>query len=98
TLASPEYATELVELYWCSLLRDVAFTEYHKNAIAKDAALELSTLPDYAGPKDNNKVTPALLFRGNFAGEKIGPYLSQFLITPTTFGALPFSQKCLTYK
>jgi hypothetical protein len=56
------------------------------------------TLPGYAGPKDNNKVTPALLFRGNFAGGKIGPYLSQFLITPTTFGALPFNQKYLTYK
>ena len=27
-LASEEYATELVELYWASLLRDVAFTDY----------------------------------------------------------------------
>jgi hypothetical protein len=27
-VASAEYATELVELYWASLLRDVPFTEY----------------------------------------------------------------------
>jgi hypothetical protein len=31
---SKEYATELVELYWASLLRDVPFTEYETNATA----------------------------------------------------------------
>ncbi len=97
-LASKAYATELVELYWCSLLRDVAFGDYHGNPIAQAAAEELSFLPEYQGPKDNNRVTPALLFRGNFAGEAIGPYVSQFLVTPTNFGALPFSQKYITYK
>jgi hypothetical protein len=96
-LASKHYATELVELYWCSLLRDVAFTDYHNNAIAQAAAAELSALPDYKGPQDNNKVTPALLFRGNFAGEKVGPHVSQFFVTPTNFGALPFDQKYTTY-
>ncbi len=97
-LASEAYATELVELYWCSLLRDVPFGHYHTHATAIAAAHELSTLPQYQGPKDNNKVTPALLFRGNFAGEKLGPYLSQFLITPTNFGAAPFDQRYTTYK
>jgi hypothetical protein len=97
-LASEAYATELIELYWCSLLRDVAFTDYHKNAIAKQAASELSNLPQYAGPKDGSKVTPALLFRGNYPGETIGPYISQFLITPTTLGAQPINQRYVTYK
>lgn len=97
-LASEAYATELIELYWCSLLRDVAFTDYHKSPIAREAASELSTMPHYAGPKGNGKVTPALLFRGNFAGETIGPYISQFLITPTALGAQPLNQKYVTYK
>jgi hypothetical protein len=96
-LASPEYATELIELYWGSLLRDVAFTEYHSSTIAQEAADELSTSPGYAGPTHAGKVTPELLFRGKFHGETIGPYISQFLITPTVMGALPVDQKYITY-
>jgi hypothetical protein len=98
-VASKEYATELVELYWCSLLRDVAFSDYAFNATARAAADELSSLPLYAGPRDAaGKVTPELLFRGKFYGETKGPYLSQFLITPTNFGALPFDQRYITYR
>lgn len=97
-LSSVEYATELVELYWCSLLRDVAFTEYHSHSLAKEAAHELSSMPQYAGPKHNGHVTPALLFRGSYFGEETGPYVSQFFITPTTMGAQPIDQKYVTYK
>jgi hypothetical protein len=97
-LASPAYATELIEIYWCSLLRDVPFGDYHGNSTAQAAAEELSFAPEYAGPKDNGRVTPALLFRGNFAGEAIGPYVSQLLVQPTNLGALPFAQKYVTYK
>jgi len=32
-------------------------------------------------------VTPDSLFRGTFPGETIGPYISQFMITPCLFGA-----------
>ena len=93
------YATELIELYWCSLLRDVAFLDYATNPIAHKAAKELSSLPYYYGPTDPGEtVTPDLLFRGNFPGERIGPYVSQFLITPTVFGSLPFNQKYITYR
>lgn len=99
-LASEAYATELVELYWCSLLRDVAFSDYPRNPIAIEAAEELSVLPSYAGPTEDGTttVTPRLLFRGTFPGETIGPYLSQFLVTPTALGAQPISQKCITYR
>lgn len=108
-LASPEYATELVELYWASLLRDVPFTEYETNATAIAAAKELTQLgATYAGPKDSKGiVTPQLLFRGGlsipgkkgkkpttyFAGQNIGPYISQFCIRPTRLGAQPMDQK-----
>jgi hypothetical protein len=93
-LASEAYATELVELYWASLLRDVAFTDYPANALAMQAAIELSGMSAFAGPRDAaHQVTPGLLFRGGFAGETIGPYLSQFLLQPTNFGALPIAQK-----
>ena len=98
-LASEDYATELVELYWASLLRDVAFTQYSSDPVAVQAAAELSSMPSYKGPRDaTNTVTPNLLFRGNFAGDTIGPYMSQFLLQDTTLGALPITQQYVTFK
>ena len=97
-LASEEYATELIELYWASLLRDIPFTEYATNSVAAQAAAELSTLPTYKGPKAGNQVTADLLFRGNFPGETLGPYLSQFLLKDACFGAMPFTQRYTTFQ
>jgi hypothetical protein len=97
-IASAAYGAQLIELYWASLLRDVAFTDYATNATAIAAAAELTTLPDYRGPRDSHgNVTPGLLFRGNFPGETIGPYMSQFMITPTSFGQQPIDQLMNTY-
>jgi len=95
---SADYGTQLVEMYWASLLRDVAFTDYFENLTAIAAAAELTTMPAYRGPRDGNgNVTPGLLFRGTFAGDTIGPYMSQFMFTPTTFGAQPCNQMMTTY-
>ena len=108
-LDSEDYATELVELYWASLLRDVPFTDYESNPIAAAAAAELSSMPYYRGPRDAGTVTPRLLFRGGgsfknrhgvaaawFAGETVGPYLSQLALLPTTLGVLPLDLRCDT--
>jgi hypothetical protein len=98
-IASADYGTQLVELYWASLLRDVAFTDYATNATAIAAAAELTTMPAYQGPRDGNgNVTPDLLFRGAFPGDTIGPYMSQFMITPTTCGAQSLNQLMITYR
>jgi hypothetical protein len=97
-LASAAYGTELVEMYWASLLRDVAFTDYISNATAAEAAQELSGMPSYAGPRDGNgNVTPALLFRGGYPGETIGPYISQLCLIPTFLGAQEMHQQMITY-
>jgi len=96
-LASDAYATELVELYWASLMRDVNFTDYPTNALAAQAAAELSSLPTYAGPRESSgMVTPNVLFRGPYSGETVGPYLSQFLLQPTAFGAMNLDQRYVT--
>lgn len=93
-MESEDYAVELMELYWASLLRDVAFFDYDSNAFAQAAAKELSSFSSYKGPRNSAKeVTPGLLFRGPFKGETAGPYLSQFLINDTSFGALSLPQK-----
>ncbi len=97
-LASAAYGTELIEMYWASLLRDVPFTEYSSNPLASQAAHELSAQPDYAGPRVAGRVTPEVLFRGGFPGETVGPYISQFFITPTFLGQQPISQQQTTYQ
>jgi len=98
-LASEAYATELIELYWASLLRDVAFTDYPGNSVAMKAAAELTAMSAYAGPRNAaHQVTPDLLFRGAFPGETSGPYISQFLLEQTRLGSLPINQKYFTNK
>jgi hypothetical protein len=97
-IAGDQSATELLEHYWASLLRDLAFTDYGSNALAAMAAAELSGLAGYVGPRNSTgKVTTDLLFRGIFPGEALGPYISQFLITPTLLGAQPIGQQILSY-
>jgi hypothetical protein len=98
SLASAAYGAELIEMYWASLLRDVPFTEYPSNPVAAQAAHELSGLPEYAGPRSGGQVTPDVLFRGRFPGETVGPYISQFFITPTFLGQQPISQQQKTYQ
>jgi hypothetical protein len=97
-VAGDQTATELLEHYWGSLLRDVPFTDFASSALAATAAAELSGLPSYLGPRNGSgQVTTGLLFRGVFPGETLGPYVSQFLITPTSFGAQPLSQQMVSY-
>jgi hypothetical protein len=97
-IASADYGTQLMEMYWSSLLCDVAFTEYATNSTALAAAAELSAQPAYRGPRDaNGNVTPDLLFRGGFPGETVGPYMSQFMITPTMFGTQPLDMLMQTF-
>jgi hypothetical protein len=98
SVAGDQSATELLEHYWASLLRDVAFTEYNSHSLAAMAAAELSGLASYRGPRTRQgQVTTDLLFRGAFPGENLGPYLSQFFIMPTSFGAQPLSQQMVSY-
>ncbi len=55
-VASAAYGTELVEMYWCSLLRDVAFTDYPSNPTAALAArnfraCRLTRVPEMAADR-----------------------------------------------
>jgi hypothetical protein len=97
-VASEEYGTELIELYWASLLRDTNFTQCASVALANQAAVELSAQTSYRGPRNiSGKVTTHELFRGSFPGEADGPYLSQFFVQPTSLGEQPLGQQLTTY-
>ena len=79
--ASAEFGGEVVELYWMASMRDVPFASWPTNPIAAAAAGELTDIVDYCGPRDRDGVvSPATLFRGFTGGDRIGPYLSQFLL------------------
>ncbi len=75
-LTSAQFASEMVEVYWMSLLRDVFFNEYDTDATAALAVTDLNNLSDYNGP---TPVTTANLFKSDMAGVQTGPYISQFL-------------------
>ena len=97
-IAGDVTATELLEHYWGSLLRDVSFGDYASNPLASMAAAELSSLPSYLGPRNSSgHVTTDLLFRGTFPGESLGPYASQLLVKPTALGVQPINQLWYTY-
>jgi membrane-associated phospholipid phosphatase len=86
-LASQDLADQAVELYWMALCRDVNFTKYETDPTAQYAATELSSLKEFKGPRSKGgSVTAQTLFRGFTADDLIGPYVSQFLLKPFSYG------------
>lgn len=83
-------AANLLEIYWEALARDVLFSDYGTGlgtdangtggSITADASAVLQDFgTDYKGPRTvGNLVTPAVVFRGNYPGALVGPYISQF--------------------
>jgi hypothetical protein len=96
TIAGAQAAAELAELYWMALARDTNFLDYASDAGTAAAATELSGFSDFRGPKAGAAVTPSTLFRGNAAGDLIGPFLSQFLWMDIPMGAVLVPQRMRT--
>lgn len=87
TFASERRAAEMCEVYWMALLRDVPFAQYPNDPLAAQAVADLRRFALF------REVTVRTLFRGVTAGEKIGPYLSQFLWKPVPFGMTTITQQ-----
>jgi len=94
SVASRDIADAAVENYWMALCRDVNFTQYGSEPLTTAAIAELNSLAAFHGPKP---VTPQNLFRGFTAGDVLGPYVSQFLLLPFNYGAVPVTQLLTTY-
>jgi len=99
SVASAQSAAEAVEHYWGALLRDVHFTDYATNPLVAQAVADINNLSFVRGSGNKEfpyPVTPQNLFRGQLApsdGNVQGPYISQFILQPTFFGAQPLSQQ-----
>ena len=94
--ASAEQASEMVELYWQALTRDVPFAQYETDPYVSTAGAEISQLLEFRGPKHEGKVTPATIFRGASPGALNGPYISQFLWMDIPYPSTPISQRIRT--
>lgn len=96
-------ATEEVEHYWGALLRDVPFTEYASNPLVAEAVADLNSrsfLQSGGAGQWALPVTPQNLFRGRVFtndGNVKGPYISQFMLQPTFFGAQQLTQRYQTF-
>jgi hypothetical protein len=90
---SAEIAGEMAENYWLALTRDIPFSEYDNSIAINAAAKDLSSFSDFKGPKENCKVTPKTIFRGNTADDLVAPYISQFFYQNIPFGAKTIKQK-----
>jgi len=101
SVASAQTAAEAIEHYWGALLADIPFTQYPTNSLVAQAVRDMNKL---SAVKPNSQypfpVTPQNLFRGQFFdgdGNVLGPYISQFLVQPTFYGAQPLSQQYQTF-
>jgi len=102
TTAGAQTAAEQVEHYWAAVLRDVPFAEYGSNAMVAQACTDMNNLSYVNSPGSQipSPVTPQNLFRGQFLagdGNVKGPYVSQFMIQPASYGAQPLDQKYNTF-
>jgi hypothetical protein len=102
SVSSAQEAAEAVEHYWAALLRDVSFIDYPNNPVVAQAVADMNNLSfvqsgDAQGPPF--PVTAQNLFRGQTVkgdANVQGPYLSQFMMQPTFYGAQPLSQQFQT--
>ena len=96
-------AAEAVEHYWGAVLRDVPFDEYPTNSLVAQAVADMNRLSFLNGGQNFEypfPVTPGNLFRGQFVpgdGNVQGPYISQFMVQPTSFGAQTLNQQYQTF-
>ncbi len=80
---TPNGAAEMAELYWMSLIRDINFTDYDEKDEVEDAVNALNS--EFSGYSNWPKIaggnmTVKSVFRGNYEGDRVGPYISQFMV------------------
>jgi hypothetical protein len=91
--ASAQMATDMAEVYWRSLTRDVPFRDYETHPVVAAAVADLNAFAEPLTSGAGMKPTPATVFRGETRGDIIGPYLSQFLWLDIPYGIKTLEQR-----
>jgi hypothetical protein len=86
-------ATDMAEVYWRSLTRDVPFRDYETHPVVAAAVADLNAFAEPLTSGAGMKPTPATVFRGETRGDIIGPYLSQFLWLDIPYGIKTLEQR-----
>ena len=92
-LNSEAFAGEMTECYWLALARDIPYRRYGQEPITAAAIADLRRFDDYQG------LATRTLFRATdpgLPGVSSGPYISQFLLAPYSFGSTPTEQRYRT--
>jgi len=84
--ASQKMAGEMTELYWIALMRDVPFRDYGTHPLAEAALTDL-------GAVGFAQAAATGLFRGEAAGDRRGPFVSQFLWHDIPYGSQMIDQR-----
>jgi hypothetical protein len=95
TLSSNQGAAEMVELYAHALSRDIPFINYDKDILIQSLlGTDLLNRPNILKHlSTENPFNSKSIFRSNYAGDLIGPPISQFLLLDIIAGALVQHQK-----
>lgn len=91
SISSQETAADMVELYEMALARDVPFCEFltHRRIARGARRIFHSSKGRAASHADvDTGSAAAVVFRGNTAGDAVGPYLSQLWLTPYSRGTV----------
>src|SRR5215510_12228154 len=91
--SSARMASEMAEVYWLSLTRDVPFREYAKDPLLAVAVSDLNAFAEPLKSAAGEKLTSVTVFRGETPGDLIGPYLSQFLWLDIPYGIKSLEQR-----
>lgn len=91
-----EGSFEMAEVYGKALCRDTPFSEYNVSGNAADNVMtslnEYSTKTTAPVGQDDN-INAQTLFRGPSQDETVGPYVSQLLLLPFSYGNIDIEQK-----
>ena len=90
---SPDIAGEMVEVYWQAICRDVPFINYGSDASVAAAIADLNNLSVIPGEEATGPASVQTLFRGETPGDIVGPYISQLLWLPFSFGSVDVEQR-----
>lgn len=99
SISTKQWAADLVNIYWMSLLRDTPFSDYETLAqdptsLVSQALLDLNEYgANYPGPKTGGVITTQDLFRMDIEGTRKGPIVSQFLLRDFDVDGITVSAK-----
>ena len=97
-VASAAYGTELIEMYWASLLRDVAFTDYASNPIAGASGGGADNSAHLRRPERwLRSASRPICYFGPLSRRYPWALSFAVLYPPTFFGVQPISQQMVTF-